>query len=544
MRRAVLRPLQLATTLVSLAGCCQGLARQEGGAKVEGVVVQRPAGQPVAGAVVTLSGPAAVLTSVTEAGGSFRFEAAPAGEYLVQVQKRGMFLAGLGGDRSPKRIRVRPGVAVHGLRYELIEQAVIAGKVLNEAGEPVQGARVCALRRVLSESGPRIIENGADVTTDDRGEFRLAGLRPGWYLISATAAVVAARADGTRTAIHIPVFYGGALDPEAAQQLQVAAGQEVSGLEIRLPAVPARRLSGRVVSGDGSPAQRFQLIPRPVLPGGLYGAYGAVRRLEDGSGRFEVRDLPPGRYLVAAESRAAGPAATGQALIGTAEADLRSADAEGLEIRLGPAPVLRGKVAFEGTAAAGGAAFLAQGAVQAFPVAGPPGVATGPVQADGSFEVSLPAPGRYQLRLTGPFLARAYIAGIRTPAGSSNLLEVNVRDGSEFVQVLLRTDGARLTLYRPESDRDCVTVNAVLMDPDGKLGQPPFAQVRLKREYPGVLAAVPPGDYRLAAYCTEEDLDETDGGLFDWLFRQAATVRLAPGEEREAVVKVLRLPGY
>lgn len=96
-----------------------------------------------------MSGPVAVLTSVTEASGSFRFEAAPAGEYLVQVQ--GMFLAGLGGDRSPKWIRVRPGVAVRGLRDELIEQAVIAGRILNEAGEPVQGTRVGALRRAHGE---------------------------------------------------------------------------------------------------------------------------------------------------------------------------------------------------------------------------------------------------------------------------------------------------------------------------------------------------------------------------------------------------------
>lgn len=226
----------------------------------------------------------------------------------------------------------------------------------------------------LTESGPRIIENGAGVTTDDRGESQLAGLRPGWYLISATAAVVAARADRTRAAMHVPVFYAGALDPEAAQQVQVSAGQEVSGLEIRLPAVAARRLSGRVVSGDGSPVLRFQLVPRPVLPGRLYRAYGTVRRPDDGSGWFEVWDLPPGRYLVAAELRPAGAAASGQALIGAAEADLRSADVERLEIRLGPVPMLRGKVACEGTAAAGGAALLAQGAVPAFPVAGPSGL--------------------------------------------------------------------------------------------------------------------------------------------------------------------------
>lgn len=561
--------LLLAVAGFSLSVVVRPAWAQEGaGAAVEGVVVQRPAGEPVPRATVTLiragsgappepgfaggqrafrAGPPGSappeVTVLTETDGSFRFESVPHGEYLIQVRKPGMFSGRRGSGRTPPRIRVTAGAPVRGLRLELIPQAVIAGRVLDEAGEPVQGARVNALRRVFTHMDSRIIESATPATTDDRGEFRLTGLHPGWYLVGATVTVAALAQGGNRTRLEAPVFYPDAMGPDAAQLVQVAAGQVVSGIEIRCRPIPARRVSGRVLHADGSPAQGFVILPRPVLPGGLYGALSGARA-HTSSGSFAIGGLPPGRYHLLARSPETSSIAAEQALMGVAEADLQSGDVDGVEIRLYPPPVLRGRVLVEGPGAEDAARHLGHTSLQAYPLTGPPDVASGPVMADGSFELKLPAPGKYWLHLTGPVLAQAYPSGIRTSTGIADSREVNVTDGRDFITMILRTDGAGITVHRPAKDQDCPSVSAVLMDPSGRLGRPPFLLVRLEREYPGLLMAVPPGNYRLAAYCTEAEMDQTDRSLYDWLLERGEPLRVAAGEQKEFTVRALPLPGY
>jgi|SRR5271166_2954734 len=77
--------------------------------------------------------------------------------------------------------------------FRLVRAAVITGKVVDDSDEPMMGVTVSVLRRLteeeLEDAGPRARKqelNPVSVgTTDDRGEYRIYGLKPGEYYIKA-----------------------------------------------------------------------------------------------------------------------------------------------------------------------------------------------------------------------------------------------------------------------------------------------------------------------------------------------------------------------
>jgi hypothetical protein len=75
---------------------------------------------------------------------------------------------------------------------------VIAGVVLDEFGDPAMNVPVRALR-LGYRNGERFALPGGTATTDDLGAYRLAGLLPGEYIVTAvprdTVAAQAAAAD-------------------------------------------------------------------------------------------------------------------------------------------------------------------------------------------------------------------------------------------------------------------------------------------------------------------------------------------------------------
>src|SRR5262249_30526735 len=76
------------------------------------------------------------------------------------------------------------------VRIFMWRQSAILGLVLDEAGEPVVGIQIRALRRTMVGGRRRCVAAGMPGWRDDRGMYRVAGLLPGDYLVAAPSTQV------------------------------------------------------------------------------------------------------------------------------------------------------------------------------------------------------------------------------------------------------------------------------------------------------------------------------------------------------------------
>jgi hypothetical protein len=268
--------------------------------------------------------------------------------------------------------------------------------------------------------------------SDDRGIYRLYGLRAANYLVVAAAAPSAMRgailplteaqgqwAAGPRTApapepsrprTFAPVFYPGTTDQALATVVTVRAGEERSGLDVPISLVPTSKVTGTIRRADGTAAanvQLFALTTGVELNLGDYGLFLSTPRATVGAdGAFTFNTLTPGRYTLAARAASrpavasAGNAGSVSDLWASTDLVVSGADIQDVSLVLQPGITISGRVTFERTNALPGPAELPKGSMRLLapptrgPVIRPP---AGNIQADGTFSIGGVAPGRYTL---------------------------------------------------------------------------------------------------------------------------------------------------
>src|ERR1019366_2124067 len=113
--------------------------------RVAGTVVNKIGGQPLAGARVLLGDARNrenVQSMVTTDDGRFAF-AARAGKYSLTAEKRGFLTTAYNGhEQFSTAIVTGAGFDTESLVIHLAPNAVLRGKVIDEAGEPVRNATV------------------------------------------------------------------------------------------------------------------------------------------------------------------------------------------------------------------------------------------------------------------------------------------------------------------------------------------------------------------------------------------------------------------
>jgi hypothetical protein len=167
---------------------------------IVGQVVDAATGMPVDEAIVRLTMPKYLETLPTTPNGrvmaddegGFFFADLPPGEYFVQATKNG-YAPGTYGERrawgQSQLVSLGEGERLSDVKLRLWKYGVIAGTVMDEAGEPVVGVAVRALMRDVVAGRTRygnletIPELVPSATTDDRGMFRLSQLMPGTYVV-------------------------------------------------------------------------------------------------------------------------------------------------------------------------------------------------------------------------------------------------------------------------------------------------------------------------------------------------------------------------
>jgi uncharacterized surface anchored protein len=264
----------------------------------------RPAGGPVA------------RTAETDDQGRFAFAGLDAGKYRLIAERQGFLRQSYGerkysGGGTP--VPVAEGQSVKSILFRLNPQAVITGKVLDEDGEPLANVQVRALRYVYM-GGRRQWTQANSANSSDIGEYRLPELQPGRYLVSTNARnggrgmnMIFQSAEPLTPLpdmTYAATYYPSTTDATTAMPIDVGAGGEIHGIDIRLIKTRVWRVRGKVIGPSGERGRGAIQVGLSPAEGPANNQLMSMARPPDG--QFEIRNVPSGSYILHAQSMAAG----------------------------------------------------------------------------------------------------------------------------------------------------------------------------------------------------------------------------------------------
>src|SRR5215831_4878816 len=155
--------------------------------RISGTVVSKTDGHPLDRARILLRDSKSRKepeSFVTSADGKFSFENVSAGKYALEGLKRGFVTAAYDQhDQFSTAIVTGASLDTENLVLRLSPTAVISGRILDEAGEPVRKAQVTLYRSDHFQGVDQILRAG-NAQTDDLGNYELTSLNPGTYFLA------------------------------------------------------------------------------------------------------------------------------------------------------------------------------------------------------------------------------------------------------------------------------------------------------------------------------------------------------------------------
>lgn len=369
-----------------------------GTARIRGRVVAADSSAPLRRAQVSINAAEFTLrrTATTDAEGRYEFAELPAGRYSIFFAKGG-YVGLQFGQRRPFEggtpVILTDGQTIANANVALPRGAVISGRLTDELGEPIAGAQVQVQRYQYGIDGVRRLQfAGNEDTSDDLGQFRLYGLMPGEYVVSAGTRGISIMAPGftgnDSNEGYVPTFYPGTLNVNEAQPVTVAVGQETP-IQFSLQIARMNRVAGIVVDSSGRPVSGAMILLRSGSPGSIIRGVGGGQTGTDGT--FVMSNIAPGDYSIDVRPN---PRLGVEPEFGTVPVTVAGADITGLRIVTGKGSMVSGRVVFEGQSPRGGPNPLRVFAQQADPArAGALFFATDPasngtVADDGTFQIS------------------------------------------------------------------------------------------------------------------------------------------------------------
>ena len=482
-----------------------------GECSVSGMVVKLAGSEPLKNATVQLQNfqdLAHTISVVTDAGGRFELKGIDAGRYRLKVSRTG-FVTQEYGQKSPNdpgtEIRLSPGQNSRGLLFRMIPWGVIAGRVLNEDGDPLPWAQVSALREVYS-NGKRKLSTEALVPTNDLGEYRLFGLKPGRYFICAKY----------RPGLHVigkgeveedvgeysvpefmPIYYPNSPDPARASTIAIKAGEEIPSVEILLRPVTTFLVRGRVYNMAAGRRSSTGVIVQ-LEQRNSYLSSGSSNRqanIENPDGSFEFAGVLPGSYTLSAFWFEDGRRYQARQPI-----EVGNANVEGANLTIAPGITISGRIIWDGKPSMDRAdLFVGLVPVDSTISFNAPARATG-----SSFSLKDVFDGTYRLGVVGQS-KDCYLKSIRY--GSSEALETGftVFRGTQVpLEVTISSRGARAQGAVTDKDGLPVTgVWVVLVPDESRRDQFRLYQKASADQYGHfLLRGIPPGAYKI--FCWEE----------------------------------------
>lgn len=488
---------------------------------VAGTVIST-AGDPVRKATVLLRAQDQAGISYTadsDANGRFAIYDVQPGSYAVSADRQGFEPDTDGAPGAPPpKLKVEAGESVKDVKIKLVPLGVITGRVLDDDGDPVRGAWVQAMAYTY-RSGKRQLDSVEQVAASDKGEFRIFGLIPGTFYLRASVANrgryvardIGAGSEGSPT----PTFFPSTTDGAHAAPIEVSAGAQLRGFDIRLRREPHFSVRGKrpQVKQEGAQVM-LQIVPKSGNGGGNW----SVRQDNE---TFEFIDVLPGSYVVVGRVDEDGKTSIGRQAV-----EVVNADVEGVTLNLAPATEVTGVVRVEGTAPH---AFENMRVTLQPETLAMFGQSSAEVKPDGSFVIPEVTPDVYEVNAVGSHPG-VYMKSVRFGEAEAPDDRIDLTQGSGPLTILLGTDVGEVEGSVKNLNGDPgVRVRVTLIAYGSHLSRIDLSRSGFTDEQGKFhLRNVAPGDYRIFAW---EDVPL--GAPQDPEFRkpfekQAVTVKLEP----------------
>jgi protocatechuate 3,4-dioxygenase beta subunit len=321
---------------------------------IAGMVVKLASSEPLTKARVHLESMddrTRTVSTVTNTGGRFELRGIDPGRYRLTVNRVG-FVSQEYGQKKPDGpgavLSLRPGQEIKDLLFRLIPSGVIAGRILDEDGEPLPSVNVTAAREVYSD-GKRGLATGATVETNDLGEYRLFGLSPGRYFVSAVyprwSRFSGGEDSGSEPAQqgYAKMYYPGTADAGKAISIDLKGGEEIPSTDILLRKVLVHRIRGRVYN---------QITHKPGIGTNLLLMPKTNRRewdsvqpanVEKADGSFDIPEVLPGSHVLTAFWFDEGKIYSTRMPV-----EVGNADVDGVAVTIAPGMSINGQILWDG----------------------------------------------------------------------------------------------------------------------------------------------------------------------------------------------------
>jgi len=488
-------------------------------ALVNGVVINKLTGAPIKNAHVIYTridamsaGPSTPMSQDTDVEGRFSLHLPP-GNYRVWVERSG-FARQVFGALSPAgegtSFTLAHGQQTGQITLRMVPLGAIAGRVLDEDGEPIQSAGIQVLRFSYA-NGHRELISVAGASSNDRGEYRIFGLRAGRYLLQASVPnTPMSRPLETRALVpevqdpYAASYFPGVIDVDSASPVSLNEGGELTDMDFHLHKVRAVSVRGHLSSPVGFATGQTQV----VLAHNEGGVASYIDRtsafVDSATGRFEVRGVSPGSYLLVASQLASG-----RSLAGRAPIEVTATSRDEVALPLAPAVEVFGSIELEG-APRGSLPNLIVRLLSA------EGLHLGPqplskVAGDGGIHLFGVTPGRWIVMIEslpeGLWVKSESFAGNEVTAGEVSLTE----SSRGQLRIVLAGNGAQISGTVTANGQPCRATVVLAPAATELAGAHQMYRVTNTTER-GLftLKGVPPGSYKLFAFQEIEPFDWFD----------------------------------
>jgi protocatechuate 3,4-dioxygenase beta subunit len=313
-------------------------------ARISGTVKNAADDTPLARARVIATSPGLPEPRVAISGtdGKYALPDLPPGAYTITATRTGFapFTYGQGRSITGTPVSVITGQQLTAIDLPLTAGGVIVGRILDEDGAPFAGATVDALVNRTQNSNEMLF-SVASAQTDDRGEFRLFGLAPGAYYVSAGDPAFASVSTPKGIQHYSPTYYPGTPRADQARAVTVGAGAPPR-IEFKLQLVPPARVGGQLFPSDAKPLRDGTIIMMPLVGAGVPVVAPDPQLLPDG--RFVFNGVAPGRYQIRARGQTESETAT---LFAVYAVEVFGEDVDDIRMTLRPGAVVDGVVLIE-----------------------------------------------------------------------------------------------------------------------------------------------------------------------------------------------------